>query len=104
MELVIMIILLICLSLFFVKRIPAAGVEIYAGDRYRCLKRVPDNFFVGSGMGPLEFPLKVRLTSITGQQRQATIKELKNDVSIPSNVQFSGLKKKNGKFQPISFN
>ena len=77
-------------------RIPAVGVEVFVGDRWRCLKRVPDNFFVGSGMGKVPFPLKVRLTSITGQQREATIKELKNDESLTSTVQFSGFKKKLG--------
>ena len=60
--------------------------------KYRCLTRVPDNFFVGTGLGKLSVPLRVRLTSITGQQIHASIRDIKNDVTYPSNVQFKGIK------------
>ena len=71
---------------------PTAGIEVLVNGKYRCLTRVPDNFFVGTGLGKLSVPLRVRLTSITGEQIQATIPDIKNDFSFPSNVQFKGIK------------
>ena len=38
----------------------------------------------------VQFPLRVRLTSVSGEQVESTIAELKNDEDIISSVQFSG--------------
>ncbi|XP_032235845.1 uncharacterized protein LOC116617322 [Nematostella vectensis] len=72
--------------------VPAAGVEALVGGRYHCLKRVSDNFFVGMGLGQFYFPLRVRLTSISGQQVETFVPEMKDDVSFPSGVRFGGIK------------
>jgi len=72
--------------------VPTAGIEVIVKDKYHCLTRVSDNFFVGSGLGKFSIPLRVRLTSITGEQVDTTIGEIKNDVSFPSGVQFKGIK------------
>ena len=60
--------------------------------KYRCLTRVPDNFFVGGNLGKVSTPLRVRLTSITGEQVETTIPKIDNDVNIQSNVQYKGIK------------
>jgi expansin (peptidoglycan-binding protein) len=73
-------------------RIPTAGLEALIGGRFHCLKRSTDNFFVGMGLGRVNFPLRVRLTSISGEQVEAFIPDLKNDFSYPSNIQYSGIK------------
>jgi len=73
-------------------KVPTAGIEVIVKDKYHCLTRVSDNFFVGSGLGKFSIPLRVRLTSITGEQVDTTIGEIKNDVSFPSGVQFKGIK------------
>ena len=43
------------------------------------------------GLGKFSVPLRVRLTAITGEQIDATIPEIRNDVSFPSGLQFSGI-------------
>ena len=68
-----------------------AGIEAFerVKGKYFCLTRTPGNFFTSEGMGPVSFPLKVRLTSIMNEQLEAVVNALKNDVVIPSDVQFS---------------
>ena len=60
--------------------------------KYYCLTRHDDNFFVGTNLGKFSTPLSVRLIAITGEQVETTIREIKNDVSISSRVQFKGIK------------
>lgn len=75
---------------FFFSRVPTAGIEIMVGKNYHCLARKMDNFFVGNGK--FSTPLRVRLTAITGEQVETTIKSIKNDVNFSSGVQFKGIK------------
>jgi len=83
---------------FFIKlqarntKVPTAGIEVFVKNKYHCLTRVSDNFFVGGSLGKVSFPLRVRLTSITGEQVVAAIRELKNGVSLQSGVQFKGFR------------
>lgn len=72
-------------------RVPAAGIEALVNGKYRCLSRVTDNFFVGTGLGKFSFPLRVRLTAITGEQIETVIPDITNNFSFPSNVQFKGI-------------
>jgi len=72
-------------------KVPTAGIEVLVNGKYHCLTRVNDNFFVGMGLGKFSVPLRVRLTAITGEQIDATIPEIRNDVSFPSGLQFSGI-------------
>ena len=71
---------------------PTAGIEVIVKNKYHCLTRQSDNFFVGTNLGKFSTPLRVRLTSITGEQVETTIRQIKNDVSFPSGVQFKGIK------------
>ncbi|XP_078352117.1 uncharacterized protein LOC144636790 [Oculina patagonica] len=73
-------------------KVPTAGMEVLVNNKYHCLTRQPDNFFVGMGLGKFSTPLKVRLTAITGERVKTTISEIKNDVSFPSSVQYKGIK------------
>jgi len=66
------------------------GVEIFHNGKWICLPRSDDNFFLMGSRNRIKFPLRVRLTSISGEQVESTITELKNDVDIASSVQFSG--------------
>lgn len=66
------------------------GVEIFHNGKWICLPRLDDNFFLMGSRNRIKFPLRVRLTSISGEQVESTITELKNDVDIASSVQFSG--------------
>jgi len=59
-----------------------------------CLKKTDDNYFTSEGLGKVTFPIKARLTSITNEKLETTITTLKNDESFPSDVQFSGIKKR----------
>lgn len=43
------------------------------------------------GLGKFSDPLRVRITTITGQQIPASIRKIINDVSFPSEVQFEGI-------------
>ena len=61
-------------------------------NKYHCLARQIDNFFVGDGLGKFSKPLRVRLTAITGEQVETTIRDIKNGVNFPSGVQFKGIK------------
>lgn len=74
-------------------KIPTAGLEVLQNGRYRCLNKVNDNYFesLGVGLAKVEFPLTVRVTSVSGQQLVSTIPEMKNDVSFPTNIQYSGI-------------
>ncbi|KAJ7319183.1 hypothetical protein OS493_036471 [Desmophyllum pertusum] len=72
-------------------KVPTAGIEVMVKDKYHCLTRKPDNFFVGSGLGKFSTPLHVRLTAITGEQVETSIPDIKNDVSYPTNVQYKGI-------------
>lgn len=72
-------------------RVPAAGIEALVNGKYRCLSRVTDNFFVGTGLGKFSFPLRVRLTAITGEQIETVIPDITNNFSFLSNVQFKGI-------------
>ena len=66
------------------------GLEISHDGRWICLPRSDDNFFIMGSRNRIQFPLRVRLTSVSGEQVESTITELKNDVDITSSVQFSG--------------
>lgn len=74
----------------FVTRVVTVGVEIFHNGKWICLPRSDDNFFLMGSRNGIKFPLRVRLTSISGEQVESTITELKNDVDIASSVQFSG--------------
>ncbi|XP_068731175.1 uncharacterized protein [Montipora capricornis] len=78
-------------------KIPTAGIEVLVRGKYHCLTRVPDNFFVGSGLGKLPVRLHVRLTAINGEQISVTIPDITNDISFPSEVQYRGI---NGASKP----
>ena len=67
-----------------------AGIEILKNGKYSCLKRTSDNYFVGDGLGKVDFPMTVRVTAVTGEQREAVLPSMQNDNNILSNVQFSG--------------
>jgi len=73
-------------------KVPTAGIEVIVKNKYHCLTRQSDNFFVGTNLGKFSTPLRVRLTSITGEQVETTIRQIKNGVSFPSGVQFKGIK------------
>ena len=79
------------MSLIF-SRVPTAGIEVLVNGKYHCLTRVNDNFFVGTRLGKIPTPLRVRLTAITGEQVVTTISEIKNDFSFSSAVQYKGIK------------
>ena len=76
---------------FFSIRVPVAGIEVAKNGRYHCLKRTGDNYFTGDGLGKIEIPLKVRLTAVTGEQKETVIPFMLTS-DIPSGVQFSGFK------------
>lgn len=66
------------------------GLEILHNGRWICLQRTDDNYFLMGSPNRVQFPLRVRLTSVSGEQVESTIAELKNDEDIISSVQFSG--------------
>ena len=66
-----------------------AGIEVEKNGKYHCLKRTGDNYFTGDGLGKIEMPLKVRLTAVTGEQKETVIPSMLTS-DIPSGVQFSG--------------
>ncbi|XP_067042417.1 uncharacterized protein [Acropora muricata] len=72
-------------------KVPVAGIEVAKNGRYHCLKRTGDNYFTGDGLGKIEIPLKVRLTAVTGEQKETVIPFMLTS-DIPSGVQFSGFK------------
>lgn len=78
------------------------GLEILQNGRWICLQRTDDNYFLMGSPNRVQFPLRVRLTSVSGEQVESTITELKNDKDITSSVQFSGFMK--GKPCHICFN
>ena len=65
-------------------------MEILKNGKYSCLKRTTDNYFVGDGLGKVDFPMTVRVTAVTGEQKEAVLPSMQNDNNILSNVQFSG--------------
>ena len=67
-----------------------AGMEILKKRKFSCLKRTSDNYFVGDGLGQVSFPMTVRVTAVTGEQRVAVLQSMKNDYNTLSDVQFSG--------------
>ena len=67
-----------------------AGMEILKEEKFSCLKRTGDNYFVGDGLGQVSFPMTVRVTAVTGEQRVAVLPSMKNDDNTVSDVQFSG--------------
>ena len=69
------------------------GLEILQNGRWICLQRTDDNYFLMGSPNRVQFPLRVRLTSVSGEQVESTITELKNDKDITSSVQFSGFMK-----------
>ena len=56
------------------------------------MKRVNDNYFNIDGLGEIKFPKKFRVTSISGEQLEATLPGIKNDENIPTDIQYSGFK------------
>ena len=79
------------LSYNFSTGVPVAGIEVAKNGRYCCLKRTGDNHFTGDGLGKIAMPLKVRLTAVTGEQKETVIPFMLTS-DIPSGVQFSGFK------------
>lgn len=79
----------------FVYRVVTVGVEISHNGKWICLPRSDDNYFLMGSRNRIRFPLQVRLTSVSGEQVESTITELKNDVDITSSAQFSGFIKGN---------
>ncbi|XP_022807363.1 uncharacterized protein LOC111344405, partial [Stylophora pistillata] len=71
-------------------RVVTVGLEIFHGVRWICLPRTDDNFFLVGSASKIGFPLRIRLTSVSGEQVESTITELKNGVDLTSSVQFSG--------------
>ena len=69
------------------------GLEILQNGRWICLQRTDDNYFLMGSPNRVQFPLRVRLTSVSGEQVETIITELKNDKDITSSVQFSGFMK-----------
>jgi len=65
-------------------------MEILKNGKYSCLKRTGDNYFIGDGLGTVDFPMTVRVTAVTGEQREAVLPSMENDNNILSDVQFSG--------------
>ena len=45
---------------------------------------------MGDGLGKVTFPMRVRVTSVSGEQLEATIPQLRDDFNTPSDIQFSG--------------
>ena len=71
-------------------RVPVAGVEVLKNGKYSCLRRLEENHFVRDRLGGVKVPMQVRLTAVTGEQRVAVIRTIRNDINQPSDVQFSG--------------
>ena len=71
-------------------RVPVAGMEILKDGKYSCLKRTTDNYFIGDDLGQVDFPMTVRVTAVTGEQREVVLPSMENDNNILSDVQFSG--------------
>lgn len=67
-----------------------AGIEVLKGEKYSCLRRVGDNHFVGDHLGKVDFPMQVRLTSISGEQRETIINAMTNDEDLKTDIQFTG--------------
>ena len=63
---------------------------MFQNGKWVCLPRTEDNFFLMGSARRIKFPLRVRLTSVSGEQLESTIREFKNDEDIASLVQFSG--------------
>lgn len=84
-----MILYVVCTYLF-VTRVVIVGLEISHNGKWICLPRSDDNYFLLGSRNRIQFPLRVRLTSVSGEQVESMITELKNDVDITSSVQFSG--------------
>ena len=70
-------------------RVPVAGIEVVKNGKYYCLKRTSDNYFTGDGLGKVELPLKVRVTAVTGEQREAVLPSMSVS-DILTDEQFSG--------------
>lgn len=68
------------------------GMEIEHNNKWICMKRTDDNYFNIDGLGEIKFPKKFRITSISGEQLQATLPGIKNDENIPTDIQYSGFK------------
>ena len=66
---------------------------MFQNGKWVCLPRTEDNFFLLGLAHRIKFPLRVRLTSVSGEQLESTIREFKNDEDIASPVQFSGFTK-----------
>ena len=73
-------------------RVVTAGMEILIDGKWVCMKRTADNYFIVNGLGEIKFPMKVRVTSISGEQLESTLPDIKNDENIPSEIQYSGFK------------
>ena len=78
-------------------RIPVAGMEILKNGRYACLVRNVDNFFNSDGVGKVDFPTTVRVTAVTGEQKEAVLISIENNNNILTDVQFSGFAYDKGK-------
>ena len=73
-------------------------MEILINGKYSCLKRTTDNYFIADGdLGQVDFPMTVRVTAVTGEQREAVLPSMENDNNILSDVQFSGFAYDKGK-------
>eukprot|EP00795_Rhopilema_esculentum_P013951 gene13951-4910_t len=74
---------------------PAAAVEFFKEGKWHCAKRTADNHFVWSGVGKIDFPLRTRLTSISGETVGGDIQKLINDKDQNSGFQYKKLKEVN---------
>ena len=68
------------------------GMEILHNNKWICMPKTEDNYFTINGLGEIKFPKKFRVTSISGEQLEATLPGIQNDQSIPSGIQYSGFK------------
>lgn len=68
------------------------GMEIEHNNKWVCMKKTKDNYFNIDGLGEIKFPKKFRITSISGEQLEATLPGIKNDENIPTDIQYTGFK------------
>lgn len=54
------------------------------------MERGGNNHFIMNNIGKINFPIKVRLTSISNEQLESSIEKLENEIDLPSKIQFSG--------------
>jgi len=68
--------------------VPVHSVSALIDNTYKTMSRTSDNFWVLSPGKETPFPLKIQITSSSGEVQTDSISSLTNDVLIPGNVQF----------------